>query len=782
MGSLPWQKPFPTLQRQREDKTMLKKQILHFGLTSGHLLVSLALAFTLFPASTSVAENPLDMQLQLQRPTPSDPTQFSVVTRDEKWIPGETAIIVCDVWDYHHSPNAVARLEQLLPRLDAVLKYARSHGVTIIHAPSDCMDAYQNHPARRRAIAAPDAENQPADIGSWCSAIPAEEKTAYPIDQSDGGEDDDRSVHAEWAKKLTTMGRNPNMPWQRQNSGITIDSQKDYISDRGDEVWNVLAQQEIKNVVLTGVHTNMCVLGRPFGLRQMARNGKHVVLMRDMTDTMYNPARWPYVSHFEGTRRVISHIERYVCPTITSDQWLGGASFRFTEDRDTNQSAIPTGNAPPADDHWQRVTIRDLSRSSSDANSTTPSNRLPEGKPGSFRCIVRIPERWFSQNKKASESTIRIHVGNQLDARIWIDGVEQKNSTNQSESLVFHVPRSAVTIADANLLVIQIKGGKMLDAPHIETDQETFSLAGTWQMKSGNEVELTTMPLPAKFGGSSDIVFNAPDPLWTPRVLTRSGEFTNGIEGPACDQAGNVFAVNFDKQGTIGKVTPEGIASLFVALPEGSIGNGIRFAPDGSFFVADYKKHNILRVDPRDRKISVHAHHNGMNQPNDLALTPDGKTLYASDPNWKDGTGNLWRIDSDGKVTQIAKDMGTTNGIEVSPDGKTLYVNESKQRDVWAFDLTDRGTLKNKRLIKQFDDHGFDGMRCDVEGNLYITRHGKGTVIKMTPSGEILREITVMGKRPSNLCFGGPDRRTVYVTEVDSQRLIQFRVDQPGRE
>ena len=173
---------------------------------------------------------------------------------------------------------------------------------------------------------------------------------------------------------------------------------------------------------------------------------------------------------------------------------------------------------------------------------------------------------------------------------------------------------------------------------------------------------------------------------------------------------------------------------------------------------------------------------NGMNQPNDLALSPDGKTLYASDPNWKDGTGNLWRIDSDGKVTQIAEDMGTTNGIEVSPDGKTLYVNESKQRNVWAFDLTNQGTLKNKRLIKQFDDHGFDGMRCDVEGNLYITRHGKGTVIKMTPSGEILREIPVMGKRPSNLCFGGPDRKTLYVTEVDSQRLVQFRVDQPGRE
>ena len=182
---------------------------------------------------------------------------------------------------------------------------------------------------------------------------------------------------------------------------------------------------------------------------------------------------------------------------------------------------------------------------------------------------------------------------------------------------------------------------------------------------------------------------------------------------------------------------------------------------------------------PNTRTVSVFAHHDDMNQPNDLAIAPDG-TLYASDPNWSDGTGQLWRIDRDGSVSKIAEDMGTTNGIEVSPDGKTLYVNESKQRNVWAFTITDQG-IADKRLIRKFEDHGFDGMRCDVDGNLYITRHGKGTVVKMTPEGEILREIPVLGARPSNLCFGGPDRRTIYVTEVESTRLVQFRVDRPGR-
>jgi type 1 glutamine amidotransferase len=76
----------------------------------------------------------------------------------------------------------------------------------------------------------------------------------------------------------------------------------------------------------------MCVLGRPFGLRQMAKNGKNVVLMRDMTDTMYNPLKRPFVSHFTGTDLIVEHIEKWVCPTITSDQILGGKPFRFKQD------------------------------------------------------------------------------------------------------------------------------------------------------------------------------------------------------------------------------------------------------------------------------------------------------------------------------------------------------------------------------------------------------------------------------------------------------------------
>jgi len=281
-------------------------------------------------------------------------------------------------------------------------------------------------------------------------------------------------------------------------------------------------------------------------------------------------------------------------------------------------------------------------------------------------------------------------------------------------------------------------------------------------------------------GGWPGSSVNAADEvLFVAQPLTEVNSFTAGIEGPACDAQGNIYAVNFARERTIGKVTPDGKAEVFVELPGKSTGNGIVFGRDGTMYVADYVGHNILRVDPKSRAVSVFANNDRMNQPNDVAISPSGN-LYASDPNWRESTGQVWLATPTGKLSLVAPNMGTSNGIEVSPDGKTLYVNESVQRNVWAFTITTDGSLADKRLLKKFDTHGFDGMRCDVDGNLYITRHGKGTVVKLSPKGEVLKEVDVLGSKPSNLCFGGPDGRTVYVTEVDHRRLVQFRVDRPG--
>jgi sugar lactone lactonase YvrE len=268
--------------------------------------------------------------------------------------------------------------------------------------------------------------------------------------------------------------------------------------------------------------------------------------------------------------------------------------------------------------------------------------------------------------------------------------------------------------------------------------------------------------------------------LFVSQEFTPVNGFTSGIEGPACDAAGNLYAVNYERQHTIGKVTPDGTASVFVELPTGSIGNGIRFNSEGFMFIADYTNHNVLKVDMDTRNISVHAHEPTMNQPNDIAIGAND-ILYASDPNWGASTGQIWRVDTDGEVTLLEANMGTTNGIEVSPDEQALYVNESAQRNIWAYDLSAEGEISNKRLLIQFPDFGMDGMRCDIEGNLYVTRHGKGTVAKLSPAGEVLLEVQLTGKLCSNIAFGGPDGRTCYVTMADRGNVEVFRADLPGR-
>jgi nicotinamidase-related amidase/type 1 glutamine amidotransferase len=277
------------------------------------------------------APAPLKLTLRSRVPSTTVKDDFDVALKPAEWNPRQTAIIVCDMWDSHHCLNAVKRVEEIAPRMNQLLEKARSQGVLIIHAPSSCMAPYQDHPARQRALQTPKAANLPKDIGVWCYKIPSEEKGVYPLDQSDGGCDTEPAAQQAWQEKLKAMGRNPGAPWLKQYDVLKIHND-DLISDSGVEIWSALEQRGINNVMLVGVHTNMCVLGRPFGLRQMAKNGKNVVLVRDMTDTMYNPKSWPYVGHFQGTDLIIQHIEKYVCPTITSDQILGGTPFRFKDD------------------------------------------------------------------------------------------------------------------------------------------------------------------------------------------------------------------------------------------------------------------------------------------------------------------------------------------------------------------------------------------------------------------------------------------------------------------
>lgn len=267
----------------------------------------------------------------------------------------------------------------------------------------------------------------------------------------------------------------------------------------------------------------------------------------------------------------------------------------------------------------------------------------------------------------------------------------------------------------------------------------------------------------------------------TSKPFTAEGEFTNNCEGPAVDAQGNVYAVNFAQDGTIAKITKKGETSFFITLPKGSTGNGIRFGDKNTFYIADFTGHKVLKADLSTAEVTVHAEDQTMNQPNDLAITTTGH-IYCSDPNWANSTGQIWHVSPEGTIRKVAEDLGTTNGIEVSPDEKTLYVNETVQLNVWAYDILPDATLANKRLLIKFEDAAMDGMRCDQEGNLYITRHGKGEVAVVSPKGELLYTVKTKGKLISNICFGGRDGKTAYVTLQDTGCLETFRVKIPGRE
>jgi gluconolactonase len=158
----------------------------------------------------------------------------------------------------------------------------------------------------------------------------------------------------------------------------------------------------------------------------------------------------------------------------------------------------------------------------------------------------------------------------------------------------------------------------------------------------------------------------AQEQLYRSRDLTPPGGFASP-EGPAVAADGVLYAVNFEKRGTIGRITPEGAADIFVELSNGSIGNGIRFDSRGDMLIADWKNHNVLRVAMATKSVTILAQEPAMNQPNDLAIGAND-LVYASDPDWENGTGQLWRISADGLATLLEDQMGTTNGIEVSAD------------------------------------------------------------------------------------------------------------------
>jgi nicotinamidase-related amidase len=301
-------------------------------MTPRHVRLALALlapALLTGPVFLPADEDKGALKLRLrsqQKSTFVDPTSkqpiatWRPIERTDNWSAKKTALIVCDMWDDHWCRSAARRVTEMAGPLNEVIALARSRGVFIIHAPSTATDFYKDTPQRRLARTAPFAKT-PVPLASterwgtaWCWPDGRREGP-LPIDDSDMG--------CDCAVKCKIAA-----PWKRQIHTIKI-AEGDAVSDNGQEVWNLLAQRKIDNVILCGVHLNMCVLGRPFAIREMVRLGKNVALMRDFTDTMYNPERPPGVSHFAGTDLVVEHVEKFWCPSFVSSDLTGKPPFRF---------------------------------------------------------------------------------------------------------------------------------------------------------------------------------------------------------------------------------------------------------------------------------------------------------------------------------------------------------------------------------------------------------------------------------------------------------------------
>lgn len=217
---------------------------------------------------------------------------------DEPFSPSSSALILCDVWDNHWCQGAARRVGTLARKIAPVVDTARSHGFLIIHAPSETMEYYRNTPQRRNMLALTPTE-PPAALELADPPL--------PIDDSDGGCDTPNNP-------LPVNFRN----WTRENPAIPL-AAADLISDNGREVYDALRSHGIKTLFVAGVHANMCILNRSFAIRQMTKWGVHCILVRDLTDAMYNPASRPFVSHEQGTELVIEHIEKYWAPTVKSE-------------------------------------------------------------------------------------------------------------------------------------------------------------------------------------------------------------------------------------------------------------------------------------------------------------------------------------------------------------------------------------------------------------------------------------------------------------------------------
>ena len=209
------------------------------------------------------------------------------------------------MWDTHWCKPEAQRNQYLSILANETISKARDIGIFIIHAPSNCQDFYKGTKAREFVKNLP-YSNPPVNKFHINNTL--------PINDTDGGCDDNTS----YDRRV----------WTRENPFIHIDQNRDAIlADDLTEAWNLFHMKKLRNIIYMGAAVNMCVLHRSFAIQQVWRWGLQPFLIRDITDSMYNPQMPPYVSHEEGTQLVISFIEKFWAKSLLSYDLLNPRIF-----------------------------------------------------------------------------------------------------------------------------------------------------------------------------------------------------------------------------------------------------------------------------------------------------------------------------------------------------------------------------------------------------------------------------------------------------------------------
>lgn len=264
-----------------------------------------------------------------------------------------------------------------------------------------------------------------------------------------------------------------------------------------------------------------------------------------------------------------------------------------------------------------------------------------------------------------------------------------------------------------------------------------------------------------------------------------AGPIGSFLEGPSFDRAGNLYCVDI-AYGRIFRIDPEGRFETTVEY--NGAPNGLKIHRDGRLFVADHRK-GLVTIDPADRKVSVlleRAHGEPFKGLNDLVFASNGD-LYFTDQGQsglQDPSGRVYRLRADGRLELVLDRIPSPNGLVLSSDERTLFLAVTRANQIWRLPIGPDGrTSKVGVFLNLSGGGGPDGLAMDVDDTLYVCQPLLGAVLAFDRYGDPVTRIQSgsEGRMLTNLAFGGPENRTLHITDSGCGCIQTMQVDRPGR-